>query len=110
MSHAQSAAPRKNTAPKMLTFEMSAAKFGGGTLGHPWGNAPGAEANRVALEASVQARNEGRDYLAEGPQILAEAARWCQPLRAALDTWKDVTFDYTSTDSPDFVPSVTAAQ
>ncbi|KAI5653802.1 hypothetical protein M9H77_30989 [Catharanthus roseus] len=25
--------------------------FGGGTLGHPWGNAPGAVANRVALEA-----------------------------------------------------------
>ncbi len=26
-------------------------QFGGGTLGHPWGNAPGATANRVALEA-----------------------------------------------------------
>ncbi|MFQ6634823.1 hypothetical protein Gotur_012256 [Gossypium turneri] len=30
---------------------------GGGTLGHPWGNVPGAVANRVALEACVQARN-----------------------------------------------------
>ncbi|WOL13725.1 ribulose 1,5-bisphosphate carboxylase [Canna indica] len=36
-------------------------QFGGGTLGHPWGNAPGAVANRVALEACVQARNKGRD-------------------------------------------------
>jgi ribulose-bisphosphate carboxylase large chain len=26
-------------------------QFGGGTLGHPWSNAPGAVANRVALEA-----------------------------------------------------------
>ena len=26
-------------------------QFGGGTLGHPWGNAPGAVANRVALES-----------------------------------------------------------
>ena len=31
-------------------------QFGGGTLGHPWGNAPGAAANRVALEACTQAR------------------------------------------------------
>ncbi|KAK4362681.1 hypothetical protein RND71_017922 [Anisodus tanguticus] len=33
-------------------------QFGGGTLGHPWGNAPGAIANRVALEACVKSRNE----------------------------------------------------
>ena len=25
--------------------------------------------------------------------------RWCQPLQAALDTWGDVTFNYTSTDT-----------
>ncbi|CAL9779175.1 unnamed protein product, partial [Musa acuminata subsp. burmannicoides] len=28
----------------------SVLQFGGETLGHPWGNAPGAVANRVALE------------------------------------------------------------
>ena len=44
-----------------------------------------------------------------GPQILAQAARWCPPLRAALDTWRDVTFDYASTDSVDFVPTPTVA-
>ena len=38
-------------------------QFGGGTLGHPWGNAPGASANRVALEACTQARNEGTTRL-----------------------------------------------
>ncbi|KVH90750.1 Ribulose bisphosphate carboxylase, large subunit, C-terminal [Cynara cardunculus var. scolymus] len=38
--------------------DMGSAKFGGGTLRHPWGNAPGAIANRVALEACLQARNE----------------------------------------------------
>ncbi|KAJ4839965.1 hypothetical protein Tsubulata_050733 [Turnera subulata] len=38
----------------------SVLQFGEGTLGHPWGNAPGAVANRVALEACVKARNEGR--------------------------------------------------
>merc|ERR1712087_875761 len=45
-------------------------QFGGGTLGHPWGNAPGACANRVALEACVQARNEGRDLAREGGDII----------------------------------------
>ena len=85
-------------------------QFGGGTIGHPYGIAAGATANRVALEAMILARNEGRDILAEGPEILADAAKWCTPLRQALDTWKDVTFDYTSTDTPDFVPQVTAAQ
>ena len=80
-------------------------QFGGGTIGHPMGIAAGATANRVALEAMVLARNEGRDIWNEGPQILAAAARECAPLRAALDTWGEVTFNYASTDTPDFVPT-----
>jgi hypothetical protein len=52
----------------------SVLQFGGGTLGHPWGNAPGATANRVALEACVQARNEGRNLAREGGDIIREAA------------------------------------
>jgi ribulose-bisphosphate carboxylase large chain len=85
-------------------------QFGGGTIGHPMGIAAGATANRVALEAMVFARNAGRDTLAEGQTILEEAARGCAPLKQALDVWRDVTFDYASTDSPDFVPSVTPAE
>jgi ribulose-bisphosphate carboxylase large chain len=84
-------------------------QFGGGTIGHPAGIAAGATANRVATEAMVLARNEGRDYLAEGPEILERAARHCQPLAQALEVWKDVTFDYASTDTPDFVLTPTAA-
>ncbi len=84
-------------------------QFGGGTIGHPQGIQAGATANRVALEVMIKARNEGRDIWNEGPQILADAAKWCSPLRAALDTWKDVTFNYTSTDTADFVPTATAS-
>lgn len=84
-------------------------QFGGGTIGHPQGIQAGATANRVALEAIIQARNEGRDYVAEGPKILADAARWCTPLKQALDTWKDITFNYESTDTADFVPSATSS-
>src|SRR3990172_2252958 len=80
-------------------------QFGGGTIGHPDGIQAGATANRVAVEAMIQARNEGRDFLKEGPEILAEAARWCAPLRAALETCGDITFTYASTDTPDFVPT-----
>lgn len=84
-------------------------QFGGGTIGHPMGIQAGAIANRVALEAMVQARNEGRDIWNEGPEILDRAAKWCKPLQAALDTWKDITFNYASTDTADFVPTATAA-
>jgi ribulose-bisphosphate carboxylase large chain len=84
-------------------------QFGGGTIGHPHGVQAGATANRVALEAMIYARNAGRDYLAEGPEILAEAAKSCTPLRQALDVWKDVTFNYESTDTPDFVPTTSVS-
>jgi ribulose-bisphosphate carboxylase large chain len=84
-------------------------QFGGGTIGHPMGIQAGATANRVALEAMVLARNEGRDIWNEGPAILANAAKSCAPLKAALDTWGEVTFDYASTDTLDYVPTPTAA-
>jgi len=85
-------------------------QFGGGTIGHPDGIQAGASANRVALECMVLARNEGRDYLNEGPQILRDAAKTCGPLKAALDLWKNITFDYTSTDTPDFVEVATTSR
>jgi len=77
-------------------------QFGGGTIGHPDGIQSGATANRVALEAMVLAKNEGRNYLEEGPQILRDAAKECKPLQVALDLWKAITFDYASTDTLDF--------
>ena len=89
--------------------EDTVLQFGGGTIGHPMGIAAGATANRVALEAMVLARNEGRDIWNEGPDILGNAARHCAPLRAALDVWGEITFNYESTDTPDFVPTSTAA-
>src|SRR6202035_1721464 len=80
-------------------------QFGGGTIGHPQGIAAGATANRVAVEAMIQARNEGRDFYHEGPEILEKAAKWCGPLRAALEVWKDISFNYASTDTPDATPT-----
>ena len=55
------------------------------TIGHPQGIQAGAEANRVALEAMIFARNAGDDYLQNGPEILARAAQNCTPLKQALD-------------------------
>jgi len=77
-------------------------QFGGGTIGHPDGIQAGATANRVALESMVLAKNEGRDYLKNGPDILKAAAKDCRPLQVALDLWKAITFDYASTDTLDF--------
>jgi ribulose-bisphosphate carboxylase large chain len=69
----------------------------------------GATANRVALEAMVKARNEGRDIRNEGPEILRRAAQWCTPLKAALDTWGEVSFNYTPTDTSDYAVTPTAS-
>lgn len=76
----------------------SVLQFGGGTLGHPWGNAAGATANRVALEACVRARNEGRGIEADARSILMEAAGDSPELAIALETWKEVTFEYDVVD------------
>ena len=45
----------------------------------------------------------------ERARILAKAALSCTPLREALEVWKDVTFNYESTDSPDFIPTPSMA-
>lgn len=82
-------------------------QFGGGTIGHPMGIAAGASANRVAVEAMIKARNEGKDYVKEGPDILKAAAKHCKPLQTALDTWGEISFDYESTDTPDVVATPT---
>jgi ribulose-bisphosphate carboxylase large chain len=59
-------------------------------LGHPWGNAPGAAANRVALEACTQARNEGRDLAREGGDVIRAACKWSPELAAACEVWKEI--------------------
>src|SRR6201982_366736 len=78
---------------------------GGGTIGHPMGIQAGATANRVALEAMVLARNEGRTSGTEGPKTPRAAAKGCKPLEAALDVWGDISFNYQSTDTSDYVPT-----
>lgn len=84
-------------------------QFGGGTIGHPSGIAAGAEANRVALEAMVKARNEGRDFVREGGDILRAAAKHSSALETALTLWGDISFNYESTDTPDVVATPTGA-
>merc|ERR1712066_72321 len=77
-------------------------QFGGGTIGHPDGIQAGATANRVALESVLHAWISGVDIENEGSAVLEKASTWCSPLSVALDLWKGVTFDYPSTDTPDF--------
>jgi ribulose-bisphosphate carboxylase large chain len=78
-------------------------QFGGGSAGHPDGSRAGAHANRVALEACVQARNEGRELEREGAEVLERTARHSPELRAALDTWRDIRFDFATVDGLDAV-------
>ena len=74
-------------------------QFGGGTLGHPWGNAPGAVANRVALEACILARNSGVDLARRGAEIIREAAQFSPELSAAADVWQEIEFNFEAVDT-----------
>lgn len=89
--------------PALVTIfgDDSILQFGGGTPGHPWGNAPGAHANRVALEACIEARNQGRRVEREGRDILVEAAKHSPELAITLETWKEVKFEFDVVDKLD---------
>ncbi|XP_071905716.1 ribulose bisphosphate carboxylase large chain-like [Coffea arabica] len=92
---------QKNHALTEIFGDDSVLQFGGGTLGHPWGNEPGAVANRVALEACVKARNEGRDLAAKGNEIIREASKWSPELAAACEVWKEIRFNFEAMDKLD---------
>ncbi|MDH4248045.1 MAG: form I ribulose bisphosphate carboxylase large subunit [Deltaproteobacteria bacterium] len=79
----------------------SVLQFGGGTIGHPWGNAAGASANRVSLEACVKARNEGRELEKEGKDILTKAAQSSPELKIAMETWSEIKFEFDTVDKLD---------
>jgi len=79
----------------------SVLQFGGGTLGHPWGNAAGAAANRVALEACVKARNEGVAVEKEGKAVLNDAAKHSPELKIAMETWKEIKCEFDTVDKLD---------
>jgi ribulose-bisphosphate carboxylase large chain len=68
-------------------------------LGHPWGNAPGAVANRVALEACVQARNEGCDLAREGNEVIREASKWSPEIDVSCEVWKEIKFEFEAIDT-----------
>ena len=45
--------------------------------------------------------DEGRDLIAEGPEILKAAARFSPALRVAMETWKDIRFEFDTVDTLD---------
>ncbi|MFZ2619264.1 MAG: RuBisCO large subunit C-terminal-like domain-containing protein [Alphaproteobacteria bacterium] len=65
---------------------------GGSVMGHPWGSAAGATANRVAIEALVQARNEGHSLHVDGRTTLQRAMRYSPELKTALEFWQEGSF------------------
>jgi len=76
-------------------------QFGGGTLGHPWGNVLGAVANWVTLKIYAQARNEERDVAHEGATIIRNASKWSPELAATCEVWKEIKFEFPVVDTLD---------
>ncbi len=65
---------------------------GGSVMAHPWGSAAGATANRVAIEALVQARGEGYSLNVDGRIILNRAQKYSPELKEALAIYKEGAF------------------
>jgi len=84
-------------------------QFGGGTIGHPRAFRPARSPNRVATGSDGQGAQRGPRHPRRGPEILRQAARGCSPLQQALDTWGDISFNYTPTDASDFTPTAAVA-
>ena len=82
-------------------------QFGGGTIGHPMGIAAGADRQPRRRRGDDPGPQRGPRLLRRGPDILAKAAKGCPELDAALEVWKDITFNYESTDTPDVLVTPT---
>lgn len=80
--------------------DNSCFQFGGGTLGYSWGNAPSVIADRVALEASIQARDESWFVSGEAEnQVIHKACKWSPQLATACKLWKKVKFEFEVMDT-----------
>ena len=49
----------------------------------------------------MKARNEGREIEREGGDILREAAKHSPELAVALETWKEIKFEFDTVDKLD---------
>ena len=84
-------------------------QFGGGTIGHPEGIAAGRHRQPRRARGDGQGAQRGpRHPRRRARRSSPTPPQWCKPLRAALDTWGEVTFDYASTDTLDVVPTPTS--
>ena len=55
----------------------------------------------MALEACVEARNHGRELEKEGKEILTAAAEHSPELKVAMETWKEIKFEFDTVDKLD---------
>jgi len=55
----------------------------------------------VALEACVEARNQGRAIEKESKDVLTAAAKNSPELKMAMETWKEIKFEFDTVDKLD---------
>jgi ribulose-bisphosphate carboxylase large chain len=53
------------------------------------------------LEACVEARNQGVAIEKEGKEVLTKAAASSPELKAAMETWKEIKFEFDTVDKLD---------
>ncbi len=85
-------------------------QFGGGTIGHPMGIARGRDRQPGRRRGDDPGPQRGPRLLRRGRRTSWQGRQGLpRALDAALAIWKDITFDYESTDTPDVVVTPTAA-
>lgn len=65
---------------------------GANVMSHPNGIEAGAIANLTAINALMEAAQQGRNLAVEGKKILQEAAKTSEPLKEALKHWSEGSF------------------
>ena len=53
------------------------------------------------VEACVEARNAGRELEKESKDILTSAAKHSPELKVAMETWKEIKFEFDTVDKLD---------
>jgi ribulose-bisphosphate carboxylase large chain len=89
--------------PALVTIfgDDSMLQFGGGTQGHPWGNAAGACGQPRRARGLRQGPQRGPRDREGGPRHPHRGRQHSPELAIAMETWKEIKFEFDTVDKLD---------
>ena len=89
--------------PALVTIfgDDSVLQFGGGTLGHPWGNAAGA-GGQPRRAGGLRARRATKAAISRRKARTSSRRAQVEPgAKIAMETWKEIKFEFDTVDKLD---------